>query len=168
MRRLPSPATGIPALVGLLLVVFVIAGLLVHEAWSSARSGREIAQRGLQDYAAYATWSTARAGDLAIGSSLSMLFRGLSSTRVGDNEPLPALDALTGAARDLDECDCALGIPAEYFFRFDSRSGQVKTARQLTTSAEHAPSGWAAAKVGSFAPQPADHASPPIDARWLA
>ena len=49
-----------PALVGLLLVVFAIAGLLVYEAWNTGRSRREIAERGLQDYAAYASWSTAR------------------------------------------------------------------------------------------------------------
>jgi len=34
-----------PALVGLLLVVFVIAGLLVYEAWNTGRSRREIAER---------------------------------------------------------------------------------------------------------------------------
>src|SRR6185503_13908630 len=113
--RRATPATGMPALVGLLFVVFIIAGLLVYEAWSTGQSRREIAQRGLQDYAAYATWSTARAGDLALGSSLSMLFRGLVSSRIGSAADLPPLSTVVNAAKEIDECDCALTLPADYF-----------------------------------------------------
>ena len=83
--RVTTPATGIPALGGLLLVVFVIAGLLVYEAWSTGRSRREIAERGLQDYAAYATWSTARMADATLAGSLGALFRGLIGARIGSN-----------------------------------------------------------------------------------
>src|SRR5678815_2195567 len=77
MQRNPS-RTGMPALVGLLLVVFAIAGLLVYEAWNTGRSRREIAERGLQDYAAYASWSTARAGENILTASLSTIFRGIA------------------------------------------------------------------------------------------
>src|SRR5215212_1380546 len=98
--RRPMRVTGIPALGLLLFVVFVIAGLLVYEAWSTGRSRREIAQRGLQDYAAYATWSTARAGDLAVGASLSMLFRGLVSSRIGSDADLPSLSTVVNAAKE--------------------------------------------------------------------
>jgi signal transduction histidine kinase len=159
--------TGIPAIGVLLLVVFVIAALLVYEAWSTGRSRREIAQRGLQDYAAYATWSTARAGDLAIGSSLSMLFRGLVSNRVADTASLPSLNSLVESAREVQDCDCALEIPAEYFFRLDLRNQQVTTARPLErASRNESPSGWAAAKVGSFVPHEKT-TSVPDDGRWL-
>src|SRR4029078_8300291 len=165
--RVTTPATGMPALVGLLFVVFVIAGLLVYEWWSTGQSRREIAQRGLQDYAAYATWSTARAGDLAIGSSLSMLFRGLVSNRVTDTASLPSLNSLAESAREVQDCDCALEIPAEDFFRLDLRNQQVTTARPLErASRNESPSGWAAAKVGSFVPHEKT-TSVPDDGRWL-
>ena len=77
MRR-TLPGMGMPALVGLLLVVFTLAGLLVYEAWSTGRSRREIAERGLHDYAAYASWSTARLGENTLSASLSTIFRGLT------------------------------------------------------------------------------------------
>lgn len=167
-RRGATPATGMPALVGLLFVVFIIAGLLVYEAWSTGQSRREIAQRGLQDYAAYATWSTARAGDLALGASLSMLFRGLVSSRVGSMAPLPPVSALVNAARDIDECDCAVAMPADYFFRLDFRDSEVVTAPGVrTTDVASAPSGWAAAKVGSYSPVPSGAQLPSAGGRWL-
>jgi signal transduction histidine kinase len=157
-----------PALVGLLFVVFIIAGLLVYEAWSTGQSRREIAQRGLQDYAAYATWSTARAGDLALGASLSMLFRGLVSSRIGSSAPLPAISTVVDASRDIDECDCAVPMPADYFFRLDFRNDEVVTApgaRRSETPAET--SGWAAAKVGSYSPSRTVAAPPRDGGRWL-
>src|SRR6476659_7944794 len=165
--RRPMRVTGIPAIGVLLLVVFVIATLLVYEAWSTGSSRREIAQRGLQDYAAYATWSTARAGDLAIGSALSMLFRGLVSNRVADTASLPSLNTLVESAREVQDCDCALEIPADYFFRLDLRNQQVTTARPLENATRtESPSGWAASKVGSFVPQEKT-TSVADDGRWL-
>jgi len=169
VHRRAAPATGMPALVGLLFVVFIIAGLLVYEAWSTGQSRREIAQRGLQDYAAYATWSTARAGDLALGSSLSMLFRGLVSSRIGSAADLPPLSTVVNAAKEIDECDCAVPLPADYFFRLDFRDGEVVTAAGLRSShAASPPSGWAAAKVGSYSPVPAAPQQPPDGGQWLA
>jgi signal transduction histidine kinase len=160
--------SGIPAIGVLLVVVFVIAALLVYEAWTTGRSRREIAQRGLQDYAAYATWSTARAGDLAIGSALSMLFRGLVNNRVADTASLPSLNALVESARDVQDCDCTLEIPADYFFRLDLRNRQVTTARPLErTTRNESPSGWAAAKVGSFVPREKAKIVVDDDAHWL-
>jgi signal transduction histidine kinase len=167
-RRAATPATGMSALVGLLFVVFTIAGLLVYEAWSTGQSRREIAQRGLQDYAAYATWSTARAGDLALGASLSMLFRGLVSSRVGSTAPLPPVSTLMNAAKEIDECDCALAIPADYFFRLDFRNSEVATAPGTRTSNQaSAPSGWAAAKVGSYSPLRSQPQTPTDAGQWL-
>lgn len=158
-----------PALVGLLFVVFIIAGLLVYEAWSTGQSRREIAQRGLQDYAAYATWSTARAGDLALGSSLSMLFRGLVSGRIGSAADLPPVSTVVNAAKEIDECDCVLALPADYFFRLDFRDGGVVTAPGLrSTDASAPPSGWAAAKVGSYSPVAPTPQQPADGGRWLA
>lgn len=166
--RAATPATGMPALAGLLLVVFVIAGLLVYEAWSTGRSRREIAQRGLQDYAAYATWSTARAGDAALGSSLAMLFRGLASNRIAPNTPLPALSSLVNAATEIEQCDCALAMPADYYFRIDLRDGSATTAPGSgSATAGPAPSGWAAAKVGSFSPVESAPRVPADAGRWL-
>src|SRR6266487_3477411 len=149
--RSSTPAAGIPALAALLVGVFFIAVLLVYEAWSTGQSRREIAQRGLQDYAAYATWSTARAGDAALAASLSTLFRGMVSNHVARATPLPSLSTLTSAAKEIEECDCALAIPADYYFRADFREGELAIAAPMPLPASHpSPSGWAAAKVGSF------------------
>src|SRR4029079_14848400 len=113
MQRSQS-RTGMPALVGLLLVVFVIAGLLVYEAWNTGRSRREIAQRGLQDYAAYASWSTARAGENVLAGSLSTIFRGIAGNRVAENESLAPISALVAGAKYLAQCECAMPLPAGY------------------------------------------------------
>src|SRR5690242_2675386 len=121
----PSSRTGMPALMGLLLVVFVIAGMLVYEAWSTGRSRRDIAERGLQDYVAYASWTTARAGDNTLAASLSTLFRGLVGNRLSDNDSVPALATLVAGSKYLESCECAMVLPADYFFRFDSRSGAL-------------------------------------------
>src|SRR5215213_10138805 len=114
MKRSPG-GTGMPALVGLLLVVFAIAGLLVYEAWNTARSRREIAERGLQDYAAYASWSTARAGENTLTASLSTLFRGLVGNRLGANDPVPPLTTLLAGVKYLEQCACAMVLPADYY-----------------------------------------------------
>ncbi|HEY3258119.1 MAG TPA: HAMP domain-containing sensor histidine kinase [Gemmatimonadaceae bacterium] len=148
--RPATPATGISALSGLLVVVFCIAGLLVYEAWSTGRSRREIAERGLQDYAAYATWSTARMADATITASLATLFRGLVGTRIAPTAPLASASALEEGVRYLENCDCALPVPASYYFRVDSRSNDF-TPIAPPLSRESAPSGFASAKVGSFA-----------------
>ena len=148
--RSAAPATGISALAGLLVVVFCIAGLLVYEAWSTGRSRREIAERGLQDYAAYATWSTARMADATVTASLATLFRGLAGVRIAPSAPLPAASALEEGVRYLESCDCALPVPASYYFRLDLRSDDFTTIAP-PPSGQTAPSGFASAKVGSFA-----------------
>jgi len=155
-----------PALVGLLVVVFSIAGLLVYEAWNTARSRREIAERGLQDYAAYASWSTARAGDEALAGGLSTLFRGLVGNRAGDRDSIAGMDALVSGARYLDQCDCAMNLPAEYYFRFDARNGSIETAPALEKGGNGTEPGWEAAKVGTFALSQTSHVASP-DVTWL-
>ena len=155
-----------PALVGLLLVVFAIAGLLVYEAWNTGRSRREIAERGLQDYAAYASWSTARAGENSLAASLSTLFRGLTGERIAANADIPPLATLISGAKYLRQCDCAIDIPAEYYFRFDSRDGALETAAASPVINRGPEPGWAAAKVGSYTP--ATEAPPLLDeSGWL-
>ncbi len=150
--RSTAPATGIPALAGLLVVVFCIAGLLVYEAWSTGRSRRDIAERGLQDYAAYATWSTARIADATVTASLATLFRGVVGARIPVNGPLSPASTFEEGIRYLETCDCALPVPASYYFRLDSRSGDLTIIPPPRTDAAAA-SGFASAKVGSFADQ---------------
>src|SRR5512141_830602 len=126
MSRTPS-RTGMPALVGLLLVVFAIAGLLVYEAWNTGRSRREIAERGLQDYAAYAAYSSARAGESALSASLSTLFRGFVGNRISGGEPIAPMSTLLAGAKYLEQCDCAMELPTDYYFRYDARTSDVET-----------------------------------------
>jgi signal transduction histidine kinase len=156
--RPATPSTGISALAGLLVVVFCIAGLLVYEAWSTGRSRRDIAERGLQDYAAYATWSTARMADATVTASLATLFRGLVGTRIGPTAALPPAAALEEGVRYLESCNCALPVPASYYFRVDSRHGEF-TPVAAPPAGQSAPSGFASAKVGSFS-QPEVVAAP--------
>ncbi|MEO5579711.1 MAG: HAMP domain-containing sensor histidine kinase [Gemmatimonadaceae bacterium] len=159
--------TGIAALVGLLLVVFAIAGLLVHEAWSTGRSRRQIAERGLQDYAAYATWSTARAGDDAILASLSTMFRGLVMNRAEGDDTMAGLPALIAAARYQWECDCSMTMPASYYFRYNAGDGSVEAQAYDPASSDRGiEPGWAAAKVGSFTPA-ANTSVPDSETLWL-
>lgn len=157
-----------PALVGVLLVVFAIAGLLVYEAWSTGRSRREIAQRGIQDYAAYATWSTARTGDATMTAALATLFRELAGNRVRVGDPIPPIARLTNGARYVEQCECALVLPAEYYFGVDLRDGSVAIAPGIQrTKREGTPSGWAAAKVGSFTGGEPERAATDDDGAWL-
>lgn len=136
---------------GLLLVVFVIAGMLVYEAWSTGRSRREIAERGLQDYVAYASWTTARAGDNTLAASLSTLFRGLVGNRVRQSDSIPPLTTLIAGAQYLENCDCAMELPADYYFRFDGRTNSLETVPYTASVRRTIEPGWASAKVGSYA-----------------
>ncbi len=165
MSRAPRKK-GMPALVGLLVVVFSIAGLLVYEAWNTGESRRAIAERGLQDYAAYAAWSTARAGDGAISAGLATLFRGLVGNRLNDRDSIAGLTTLVAGARYLDDCDCAINLPADYYFRYDARSGSLTIAPPLASASGRAETGWAAAKVGSFTPSQTAPLPRP-DLQWL-
>lgn len=166
MKRNPR-RTGLPALVGLLLVVFVIAGLLVYEAWNTGRSRREIAERGLQDYAAYATWSTARTGEGVLLASLSTIFRNVAGNRVAPGSPLAPIPEIVSGAAYLRQCDCAMNIPALYYFRFDRRSVSLQTALDNPDVAQpRTDVGWASAKVGSFTPTPAKRQAPD-ESEWL-
>src|SRR5260221_4164847 len=139
--RSTAPATGIPALAGLLVVVFCIAGLLVYEAWSTGRSRPDIAERGLPDYAAYATWSTARIADATVTASLATLFRGALGARVPVNASILPASTFEEGIRYLETCDCALPVPASYYFRLDSRSGDLTIIPPRTDAA--AASGFA-------------------------
>ena len=116
---------GLPALVVLLLAVFAIAGGLVYEAWSTGKARTQLVERGLQDYASYATWNTARAGDNALAASLSTLFRGLTGNRIAAGEAVPDIGVLLSGAKYLQQCDCAVDVPAHYYFRYDARNGSV-------------------------------------------
>ncbi|MEO5588661.1 MAG: HAMP domain-containing sensor histidine kinase [Gemmatimonadaceae bacterium] len=157
---------GLPALIGLLLVVFVIAGLLVYEAWNTARSRRDIVERGLQDYAAYATWSTARTGEVALLASLSTIFRDFATGEPRVGEPAGALAKLESGARYLQTCGCAMEIPADYYFRFVFRDSslQIRVRNPLPLAHGSQP-GWASGKVGSFVVIP--EAEIPDERQWL-
>ena len=155
-----------PALVGLLLVVFAIAGLLVYEAWSTGRSRLEIAERGLQDYAAYASWSAARAGENILTASLSTLFRGIAGNRVAAGGDVAPITTLLSGARYLEGCECAMNLPVDYYFRYEAESGVVDTRPLPLHPEPSVETGWAAAKVGSYtSPAPLSLIAP--DGDWL-
>ena len=153
---------------GLLLVVFVIAGLLVYEAWNTGRSRREIAERGLQDYAAYASWSAARAGENTLTASLSTIFRGIAGTRVATGDGITPLATLLAGARYLAQCDCAMDLPADYYFRYDAQTSELETQAFVPPAPDlKVETGWAAAKVGSYAVQSTPPSLIQPDNGWL-
>ena len=155
-----------PALVGLLVVVFSIAGLLVYEAWHTGESRREIAERGLQDYASYAAWSTARAGDGALSAGLATLFRGVAGNRLGSRDSIPALPVIVEGAKYLASCGCAVDLPADYYFTYDARKNAIAIAPPVQSESDRVEPGWASAKVGSFAAV-APSTKPSPDLQWL-
>src|SRR4051794_13800221 len=117
MVQRSNSRTGRPALLGLLLLGFVIEGMFLYEAWGTGGSRRDSAEPGLPDYVAYASWTTARAGDNTLAASLSTMFRGLIGNRLSDTDSIPPVAAVVAGSRYLESCDCAMVVPADYFFR---------------------------------------------------
>ncbi len=105
-------------------------------------------------------------GDAALAGSLGTLFRGLIGVRTGKTAQLPPVSVLESDVAHLAECDCALPLPADYYFRVDLRNGEL---RVIPAPAEPAPAspGYAAAKVGSYAAAPIAMLPTPADGEKL-
>jgi signal transduction histidine kinase len=63
------------------------------------------------------------------------------------------MTTLLAGARYLEQCDCAMVLPTDYYFRYDARTGNVETKPADVPAPElKVETGWAAAKVGSYTP----------------
>lgn len=127
--RLPVRATGIPLLVGLLVVTFAIAADLGHEAWRNAVSQQVTAERAGRDVVRFTAGSSAYSAEATMSAGLRALFapvleRGATGRRV----TAPAPDVLVRSARRLRDCRCAPLIPARYYFRVHLRDGALQLA----------------------------------------
>ena len=129
-----------PMLLALLVVTFAVTAVLVREAWLTARAQRELAGRAAQDYAAYATWSTARIAETNLYAALSTLFRDAGTMSMPKDAPLPTLATLLRSARWVKECRCVPTIPVDYYFRIDFADDSVSGSD--ASGRGHPVAGW--------------------------
>jgi hypothetical protein len=77
------------------------------------------------------------------------------------------LATLLAGAKYLEQCGCAMRLPADYYFRYDRRNGSLETkAAERSTVDQKMETGWAAAKVGSYTP-PHEKKLIRADEEWL-
>ena len=94
LSRLYARTAGMPLLIGLLVVTFAIAADLAHEAWATALSEQQTAERALRDFVRFSATSTAYEVQASIELGLRTLFaagaaRGTTGTNaVGGAEAL--------------------------------------------------------------------------------
>jgi len=113
-----------PLLVGLLVVTFAIAADLAHEAWSTALSQQQTAERAARDFVRYTASSVAYEAQSAIDLGLRTLFAPLNARgTLGQAAPPPQL--LEQSARHVRECACAPQFGARYYFRLRLDDGEL-------------------------------------------
>ena len=125
--------TGIPLLIGLLVVTFAIAADLAHEAWSTAVVQQETAERAGRDFVRLTATSRAYEAQSAIASALRALFAAIGP----HDAPLhaaPGPDALEQGARRVLTCRCAPLIGASYYFRLRLSDREIRVAGDETPS----------------------------------
>ncbi|HEY7233599.1 MAG TPA: HAMP domain-containing sensor histidine kinase [Gemmatimonadaceae bacterium] len=133
LSRLYARAARMPLLVGLLVVTFAIAADLVHEAWATALSQQQTAERAARDFVRFSATSTAYAAQASIELGLRTLF-----AFVGGNHGRPAVGPATleqSAAR-IRDCRCAPVFQPSYYFRLDLARGDVVTSGDAPSSDE--------------------------------
>jgi signal transduction histidine kinase len=127
LSRAYARASGMPLLVGLLVVSFAIAADLAHEAWATAQSQQRTAERAARDFVRYAAASAADEVQATLGLALRALF-GTLETRGRLPHPAPGPEALLQAAARVAECRCAPALPVRYAFRLSLGRGELRIA----------------------------------------
>ena len=118
--------SGMPLLVGLLVVTFAIAGDLAHEAWTTARAQRETADRALRDFVRYAATSLSLRAEANVGAAIAPLVAGVEGA--GDEARLPGPEALAAAAARIRACRCAPDLRSHWYFRIPLGGGASRVA----------------------------------------
>ena len=89
LSRLYARAAGMPLLVGLLVVTFALAADLAHEAWATAQSQQQTAERALRDFVRFSATSTAYETQASLELGLRTLFSAGSSRAANDIDVPP-------------------------------------------------------------------------------
>lgn len=138
-----------PALLALMLTALLtLSGLLAHEAWSSGRKRRALADQAMHEYASYAAAKYRDNVQSWLYTALDELFA-VAWVRLEDEAPASGAGAaaLEHSAHALDGCKCGPTIQALYYFDVSLDT----TARQLSS---------AITTRGKLAP-------PPAELRWV-
>ena len=124
-----------PLLIGLLVVTFAIAADLAHEAWSTALSQQQTAERAGRDFVRYTATSVAYEAQSAIDLGLRTLFAPVSAQgTLGQSAPAPEL--LEQSALHVRECACAPRFDVLYYFRLRLDDGDLVVSNGTSTPEE--------------------------------
>ena len=105
-----------PTLLALLLLALLsLSGMLAHEAWSSARKRRAMADQAMHEYASYAAAKYRDNVQSWLYTALDELFA-VAWVRLDDDPGISGASALAQSARALEGCKCGPTIGALYFF----------------------------------------------------
>jgi signal transduction histidine kinase len=105
-----------PALLALLLIALLaLSAMLAHEAWSSARNRRVLADQAMHEYASYAAAKYRDNVQSWLYTALDELFA-VAWVRLDEDASISGAAALEQSARALQGCKCGPTIGALYFF----------------------------------------------------
>src|SRR5689334_5374396 len=117
-----------PLLIGLLVVTFAIAADLAHEAWTTALSQQQTAERALRDFVRFSATSTTYEAQASIELGLRTLFGAVGPRAVAGPE------ALQQAAARIADCHCAPVFHPSYYFRLALPNRDLRTSGDATPS----------------------------------
>jgi signal transduction histidine kinase len=141
----------------LLLALLALSGMLAHEAWSSARTRRAMADQAMHEYAGYAAAKYRDNVQSWLYKAFDELFA-VAWVVLDDRGSLPTLGdgaaALERSARALDDCRCGPVVRALYYFDVSLDSVPDPDARPIATRGELTPDSaelaWVADTVRAF------------------
>jgi signal transduction histidine kinase len=141
----------------LLLALLALSGMLAHEAWSSARTRRAMADQAMHEYAGYAAAKYRDNVQSWLYTAFDELFA-VAWVVLDDRGSLPTLGdgaaALERSARALDDCRCGPVVRALYYFDVSLDSVPDPDARPIATRGELTPDSaelaWVADTVRAF------------------
>jgi signal transduction histidine kinase len=134
LSRLYNRATGMPILIGLLVVTFAIAADLAHEAWTTGVSQQRTAERALRDFVRFSATNTAYQAQASIELGVRTLLGPVAARSARDRSPAAELEALAESAARIVECHCAPVFRPTFYFRLDLASADLRISGAASPS----------------------------------
>ena len=107
----------------------LVVSLLTFQAFRAQQDQRAAVDRALKEYAGFAAWEYASNAKEQMWLAMTELLR--PAEKLGPVRPdasLPSTGFLVESEKRLKKCkDCAVSLPASYYFRVDLRNGQLAT-----------------------------------------
>ena len=128
LSRLYARTAGMPLLIGLLVVTFAIAADLAHEAWATALSEQQTAERALRDFVRFSATSTAYEVQASIELGLRTLFAAGAARGTTGTNAVGGAEALVQSAAHIRECRCAPVFQPSYYFQLALADGGLDLA----------------------------------------